>query len=61
MVNQASPALLLGNSIQIKLQRIFLKACLHVQNTVKHFGTNCWISRVYSLKIWVVVTQMSKI
>jgi len=29
--------------------------------TVKIFGTNFWVSRVYSLKNWVVLTQISKI
>jgi len=28
--------------------------------TDKNFGSNVWFSRVYSLKNWVVVTQISK-
>jgi len=27
----------------------------------ENFVLNFWVSRVYSLKIWVVVTQISKI
>jgi len=28
--------------------------------TVKIFGSNFWVSRVYSLKKWVGLTQISK-
>jgi len=30
-------------------------------NKVKIFGSNFWVSRVYSLKNWVVLAQISKI